>query len=320
MIAPPLPPNEDARVRALHALEILDSGREERFDRITRLARRTFDVPIAIVSLVDSERQWFKSVQGLDAPQTSREVSFCGHSILGAQTLVVEDARTDVRFHDNPLVTGAPDIRFYAGRPIAAPCGHRVGTLCIIDSTPRDLAPEDLQVLDDLAGLVERDLAQRVDAITDGLTQLSNRKGFEVLSDQVLRVCRRLGRPSQLVAIDLDRFKHVNDTFGHDAGDALLRACGDLLLDTFRDADVVARVGGDEFAVLLTGATQAQAAIARFGAAVAAWNQSSGLPYALAFSAGAAAWDPARDQGLAELMHAADASMYRQKRGRRLTG
>src|SRR4051812_22533156 len=119
MLAAPKPENESARVATLRTLRILDTPPEERFDRLTRLARYMFDIPIALVSLVDENRQWFKSCAGLEARETTRDVSFCAHAILNDDILLIPDARADSRFHDNPLVTGEPRIRFYAGQPLA---------------------------------------------------------------------------------------------------------------------------------------------------------------------------------------------------------
>src|SRR5476649_243946 len=137
MLAPAPHPAETQRLLELHQLCLLDTAPEHRFDRVTRLARRLFDVDFAIVSLVDAERQWFKSKQGLAVSETGRDVSFCGHAILQEQVLAVEDALRDPRFADNPLVTGAPHIRFYAGVPVKGPAGHPVGTLCVIGIRPR---------------------------------------------------------------------------------------------------------------------------------------------------------------------------------------
>ena len=131
MKSPPLPPDESARIEALRALDVLDTQTEERFDRITRIAKNLFGVSIALVGLVDEHRQWFKSRQGLEASETPRDISFCGHAILGEEIFVVPDASLDPRFSDNPLVTGEPKIRFYAGYPLALPSGCKVGTLCI---------------------------------------------------------------------------------------------------------------------------------------------------------------------------------------------
>jgi GAF domain-containing protein len=164
MIAPSLPPDEADRLHALRALLILDSPPEERFDRVAAFAANEFDMPVVLVSLVDSERQWFKSRVGTDLCETSREVSFCGHAILSSNLFVVEDALRDPRFADNPLVTGAPNIRFYAGAPLHTPEGQRVGTLCLLDTRPRTLDATERAILSTLRRLVENELAQRMPA------------------------------------------------------------------------------------------------------------------------------------------------------------
>ncbi|MCX9158388.1 GAF domain-containing protein [Niveibacterium sp. 24ML] len=158
MLKPPFPPDEAERLKALHDLLVLDTEPEERFDSITAFCCSAFKVPIALVSLVDTDRQWFKSRQGLDACETGRDISFCGHAILQAEPLIVTDAATDPRFADNPLVTGEPKIRFYAGMPLQLHSGQRIGTLCLIDRRPRRLEPEEIAQLRDLAGLVVQEL------------------------------------------------------------------------------------------------------------------------------------------------------------------
>ncbi len=156
---------ESERIAALKALRVLDTPAEERFDRVTRLARDLFDVKISLVSLVDRNRQWFKSRQGLAAEETPRSISFCGHAIVGHEALVVEDAQQDERFADNPLVVGPPHIRFYAGCPLRSPSGQLVGTLCIIDDEPRVFGERDKDLLHDLARIVEAELASPVRAL-----------------------------------------------------------------------------------------------------------------------------------------------------------
>jgi GAF domain-containing protein len=149
------PPDEAERVSALVSYGILDSDFEESFDRITRVAANSFGVPIALVSLVDGARQWFKSAVGIEARQTERSISFCTHTILGKNVMVVPDATQDRRFRENPLVVGAPNIRFYAGAPLVTPDGFNIGTMCIIDRAPRAQFDERQQiVLRDLAGIV----------------------------------------------------------------------------------------------------------------------------------------------------------------------
>lgn len=161
MPAASLPPDEPARQELLESLDILDTAPEPVFDRITRLTARLLDVPIAVFSLVDKDRQWFKSRIGLDVQHTSREAAFCAHAILQSAPSVVPDAAADPRFEDNALVTGDPHIRFYAGVPIRSAAGHALGTLCAIDSRPRQLSAADLETLRDLADMVTKEIQYR---------------------------------------------------------------------------------------------------------------------------------------------------------------
>jgi len=153
-----VPEDERGRIAALRALRILDTPAEERFDRITRMATRVLGVPIAVVSLIDTDRQWFKSCIGLDVDGTSRGVSFCGHAILQDGVFVVDDLRADARFADNPLVVGEPHLRSYAGHPLRSPDGHRVGTLCVMDPVQRTWSADELAALADLAAWAELEL------------------------------------------------------------------------------------------------------------------------------------------------------------------
>ncbi len=153
---------EQERISALHRLNILDSPGEERFDRFTRLAAAAFGVPIALVSLVDTDRQWFKSCIGMDAPGTARSIAFCSHAVALDDMLVVPDTRLDERFAANPLVTGAPHVRFYAGQPVRSLDGQPLGTLCIVDTRPRMLDDAARRMLRDLAQLVQDELNRSV--------------------------------------------------------------------------------------------------------------------------------------------------------------
>jgi GAF domain-containing protein len=156
-VCAPAPPDEPARLAAVRALRLLDTPPEDRFDRLTRLARRVFDVPMALVSLVDEERQWFKSRAGVAPSETPRDAAFCAYTIHGDEPFVVPDAHADSRFADNPIVRGEPRIRFYAGYPVRIG-PHRVGTLCLADHHARPFSEADRQALADLAALVEREL------------------------------------------------------------------------------------------------------------------------------------------------------------------
>jgi class 3 adenylate cyclase len=158
-VAPPVPPDEGPRLDALRALQILDTPGEQRFDRLTQLVARLFDVPIAYVSMVDENRQWFKSKIGLEVRETPRAVSFCGHAILQDEPLVIPDTLLDPRFAGNPHVTGDPFVRFYGGHQLRSPDGYKVGTLCMMDAKPRAFDPVQRELFSELAALVERELA-----------------------------------------------------------------------------------------------------------------------------------------------------------------
>ncbi len=314
----PVPDNERTRLQSLRALNVLDTPPEERFDRVTRLARRLFDVPIVLVSLVDANRQWFKSRQGLDAEETRRDIAFCSHTILGDDTLVVEDASGDERFSGNPLVTADPQIRFYAGHPLSSVDGSKIGTLCLIDRQPRTMTTHDLVLLRDLASMVEGEFGALKLATTDPLTGLSNRRAFEALSRHTLAVCERVNRPCSAVYIDLDEFKKINDRFGHAEGDRALVDFAHLLLGTFRESDVIGRLGGDEFCVLVTDGDQQgiAVALARLDEGVRIRNADPKHRCKLSYSVGICTWDPLRHSSIAELLRDADANMYVSKRAK----
>jgi signal transduction histidine kinase len=154
MISAPLPDNEPERLNALTRYEVLDTLPEACFDRITKLASNLLNVPISLVSLIDEDRQWFKSACGIDATETGRDIAFCAHAILKDEPFIIENALEDERFSDNPLVIGEPHIRFYAGIPLKTPDDFLIGTLCVIDSTPRSLSEQEIQLLQDFAAIV----------------------------------------------------------------------------------------------------------------------------------------------------------------------
>lgn len=318
MQKPAMPPDEITRVDTLRALNILDTSPEERFDRIARLAKRMFGVPVALVSLVDADRQWFLSSFGLDVKETPRDVSFCGHAILGDDILTVPDAALDPRFNDNPLVTAAPNIRFYAGCPISVPNGSKLGTLCLLDQSPREFDEEDKALLRDLARLVEQEVMAVQLATLDELTMISNRRGFEALSKHALSLCKRVHGTASVMFIDLDKFKLINDTYGHAEGDLALQVFSNILREVFRDSDVIGRIGGDEFAVLLTMTTvmQSEETVQRLQDEVTAYNKKAARGYDLAFSYGVVEYDSQQHASISSLLDAADQRMYKQKKAR----
>ena len=319
MKTPDIPPDEDARLAELRSLNVLDTIAEERFDRLTRMARRLFGVDVALVSLVDESRQWFKSCAGMELSETPRDISFCGHAILGDGAFVIPDALQDERFADNPLVAGPPHVRFYAGCPLRGPGGRKLGTLCIIDSKPRAFSDEDVEMLVDLALMVEREFSAIEWATVDELTGLSNRRGFMMLAQHSLQLCTRQNIPAALVFIDLDHLKQVNDQLGHAEGDRVLVTFAQHLMKAFRSSDVVARLGGDEFLVLLTNHSEAAAekAMARLQRALDATNKAQARGYDISFSYGLVEFDPKRHPTIGALISEGDSLMYKTKHARR---
>lgn len=246
------PANEAERLSSLNRLCVLDSCREEQFDKITDLVRTVLDVPIAAVSLVDADRQWFKSMQGLDVTETPRQVAFCAHTILGQVPLNVGDAHLDERFATNPLVTGEPHIRSYLGAPLRTSDGYNVGALCAIDRRVRQFGPAEEGLLSRFAALVADELELRQIAQRDHLTGAHTRRAF------MQQLAEAQGRgdedgPGAVVMFDIDRFKAVNDRHGHPGGDVVLRSVVAEAKLTLRRGDVVGRLGGEEFAILLPG-------------------------------------------------------------------
>ena len=415
-----IPDNESERLEILRQARLLDTSPEEEFDILARLASLICETPIAMVTLVDKERQWFKAKIGQENQESSRDFAFCSHTILDREPLVVKDAASDPRFATNPLVTGEPFIRFYAGIPLEPVEGLRIGSLCVIDRVQRELSSSQMDALHLLASQatkhinlrrsqyalqdavavgnqVERELRAshglfhalmdnspflaymkdaegrmvyynqrcaerfRVDreawlgqtdadlwpasvasalrgndlavlrewktlvfeeqvdapeeastqwrsykfpfkdskgreyvaglsvdisadkqaqlqlreyqtaleeaneklrwmAVTDALTGLANRRAFETALDNELALCSRYGQPLTLMIFDVDNFKAINDTFGHNEGDLVLRCLAEVFQKSFRATDFVARYGGEEFAVLLPSTSKQAAA------------------------------------------------------------
>ncbi|MGB0204775.1 MAG: diguanylate cyclase [Neptuniibacter sp.] len=310
MKSPEIPVDEEKRLESLRSLNILDTAAEERFDRLTRLAKRLFNVPIALVSLVDENRQWFKSCMGLTASETGRDISFCGHTILGDDLFVIPDALEDERFRDNPLVTSEPYIRFYAGYPLKHINGQKLGTLCLIDTEPRQLSPEDVEDFKDLALMAERELAAVELATLDDLTQLSNKRGFSILACKALNYCSRMNVSATLMFLDLNGFKQINDTLGHKEGDIALRTFAAHMQKVCRDSDVMGRVGGDEFAVLMVDADQAGAnnLVQRLSESLRQEQVDHNREYRVEFTAGIV--DVTEQISVDELLDQADKQMY----------
>lgn len=279
MESPKIPVDETLRLQSLQCLRILDTAPEYRFDRITHIARRLFGVPIALISLVDSDRQWFKSKQGLDVPETSRKISFCGHAIVDEGVFVVEDATKRSTFSDNPLVIGAPGIRFYAGCPIHAPDGRRIGTLCLIDSKPRRFSKQDIDDLAKLGSIVDEELLTYARDTMDELTRITNRMGFFNIANHILPTAVRNDMAITLTLFNINSFRHINETYGNQMGDHLLLLFAELLLKSFGRADLVARLGADEFCVLTIGEFDVQDSLRKFEKLFAASPLTAQYPF-----------------------------------------
>lgn len=269
MLTPPIPVNESARLASLRKMQILATPAEAAFDRITRVAQHMFNVPIVLISLVDENRQWFKSKVGIAVQETPRNISFCGHVVYNEDVMVVEDARKDERFYNNPLVCGpTAHICFYAGWPLRNPEGFVIGSLCLIDSKPRKITEQELQLLDDLGHWVESAfLVRGLSMATDALLSELDEAKRESLIDPLLRVWNRgaivdiLTRENDyaqrhstklgLLMVDIDHFKRINDLYGHPVGDAALIEVVNAIRQQLRSYDSLGRYGGEEFMVVL---------------------------------------------------------------------
>jgi len=264
MPAAPFSPFEARRMAAVHKLRLLGTPAEERFDKITRLARRMFDVPMACLDIVAEKMVWLKSVQGFDGLEGLRKDSYCHHTVLDEGICLVHDARCDARVHDS---ASAHTWVFYAGVPLYFE-GERVGVLCIGDNVPREFDADQLASLSDLAELAERELqvaalSEAQFALAASNEELQMKVRVDVLTHvwnrgailELAATERRQGSNTAAMAvlmIDVDHFKQINDTFGHPAGDEVLRVVASRLRAGVRMQDAVGRYGGEEFMVVLS--------------------------------------------------------------------
>jgi diguanylate cyclase (GGDEF)-like protein len=318
----PVPVDEEARVAALRSFGVLDQPRQADLDAAARLAAYVCGVPTAVVNLIDGDRQWQAAAFGAEPGEVPREDSMCQHTVLGTEVVHVPDASAAAVFEDNPWVTGRiANVRLYASAPLLTRDGHAIGTVCAFSEQPGALDATQLGLLRDVADQVmalfemrRMTAALARSAGTDPLTGLANRRSVEsAIRNAVARAERGLGTPS-VVMVDLDGLQGVNDTYGHPAGDALLRTVADSLVATARSVDTVGRLGGDDFVVLLehTGGPGADAALNRLRAGLqAALTDPSGGSLPLGAALGITTYRPG--DSVATLLARADAEMYADK-------
>ena len=347
----PIPHDEDIRLSVLDGYDIMDSMPEQAYDDYVKLASVICGTPIALITLLDEHRQWFKANIGLDVSETPRSQAFCAHAIMNPdETMTVEDATADIRFSANPLVTGDPNIRFYAGAPLVTPTGEALGTLCVIDREPRKLSETQLEALQILSREIivqlelrrsianleqlvldhekyvelmheyQRDMEKvrihlETQSVTDVLTGAQNRRSFDVRLDEQFHRAQSRQMPLSLLMIDVDHFKIFNDKFGHQVGDETLRSVAHILQAELRAQDSLFRYGGEEFAVIMPETTLRGAMVLgeRFRRVVqrASWKNRS-----VTVSIGAAVVDEAM-VGPRDLIQAGDSALYDAKQNGR---
>ena len=264
-----LPNDQQLRLAAIRHLDILDTPPDGAFDRLTQLAGRMFKVPIAIVTVVDADRIWFKSKLGLDVDEVPLSPGLCASCIMQDDVMVLHDAKQDAVALTNPLVAGEFGLRFYAGAPLKTSDGVNIGTFCLIDRKPRDFTEDERASLSDMAAIVMDAMEHRLagrrlllqnlrvveaaqkQANTDAMTGLGNRRALESVISRIEDVIRADGALDMMaVVVDLDGLKQINDRRGHAAGDFLIVAFGAALQNALRAEDHIYRIGGDEFAIL----------------------------------------------------------------------
>lgn len=243
--------DEDERLAVLERYDVLDTPPEEAFDRITRLTRQIFDVSISTVTLIDGHRQWFKSRQGVDVAETDLSQSLCHIAVVKGEPLIVEDALAHRTIQNHPAVIDGLKLRFYAGMPLRTPDGHVIGTLCAADTSPRAFSKRDQGILADLAQFVVSELELRTLAMTDALTGALSRRAFREEAARAIALARRHATELSVLMVDLDHFKLVNDTYGHQFGDRLLVEVISTLRSNARQSDIIGRLGGEEFGLVL---------------------------------------------------------------------
>lgn len=247
----PIPEDEEGRLRALERGLLLDTDSDPNLDRIVQLATEIFHTPIALISLVDQERQWFLSRIGLEASETPRQMAFCAHAISANGVLVVPDAREDNRFNSNPLVTGELGIRFYAGAPLLDADGQKLGTLCVIDHVPHLIDPQQQRMLQLLSEQVVRELELRRQSSHCPITGCFDRPSFLQLGQKEFQRARRSRSSLSLITLLIEPPPPMGPPLAHQDINPLLARVADLCRRHSHRADLLGRLGNWELALLL---------------------------------------------------------------------
>lgn len=300
------------RIRRLHGLGLLDSEPEQRYDRLTKLCARLFNVEISLISLIDEDRQWIKSSQGFSQRQTERSVAFCNQTIAQEDIFVVPDTLQDKQYANNIMVTSAPYVRFYAGCPIRARSGEKLGALCLKHPQPRQFSDLDKQLLKQLTEMVEEEIEYNPLLDEDKLTGLLNRDAFERRAQQLLNILVPLQLPVKMFYFDLNNYKRITHAHGISAGDEALFHFSRLLTDVFNDTELVARLVDDEFVVLcLDGPREHD--LQNLQQNVSDYNASISPHLNIEYTVGIASSGNMKNVDLQSLYMFADADLYRHQ-------
>jgi diguanylate cyclase (GGDEF)-like protein len=264
------------KLAGMHVVDVFYTPLEERFERVTRLARRSLDVPVAAITCLSMDKQWFKSVAGWAVTELPVSHSICPITLEDNRICVINDTQEDFRTVEHPLVVNRPNFRFYAGYPLQESSGLAVGTLCVFDTKPRNFTEEQLCTLHDLGEIARHELlsnqlsdaqselvsklgAARREALFDPLTRIWNRRGAESLLRSTLKKAQDTDTDIAICLLDIDNFKDINDTHGHQAGDQVLRKLAAMLVSSVRGDDILCRYGGDEFLLIMPETSAADA-------------------------------------------------------------
>jgi len=307
--------DEEGRLAALRRYEGRDEGGREPFQRMVELVQQIIGVPMAAISLLDTDTQWLRASRGFNFDHMPRKGSFADATVRQAEPLSVSDVAADGRFAEDQMVAGAPHIRSYLGAPLVTPDGYNIGALGAFDIAPHQFDERQAGIMTRLAEIVVEQLELQQIAKQDAMTGALTRRGFFAEVEREFLRATRYDRPSALIIIDVDRFRTINDRYGHAVGDAVLVSIANACMATMRKSDVFGRIGGEEFGLLLpeTSGSEAADAAERIRAAVEATIvEVDGASVRATISLGIAPM-PAAGEGAATWLAEADIALYEAK-------